>query len=84
MHSTSNPVLRKLSLLDFHKSFVRTVGDTSKRLDITDSKMLMAFMDLSRSMEKTLAKNLFGEEADLLVVNLMLMHEQQTNNVKED
>lgn len=84
MHSTNNPVLRKLSLLDFHKSFVRTVGDTSRRLDIKDSTNLMSFMDLSRSMEKTLAKNLFGEEADLSVVNLMLMHEQQANNAKED
>ena len=84
MHSTNNPVLRKLSLLDFHKSFVRTVGDTSKRLDIKDSTMLMTFMDLARSMEKTLAKNLFGEEADVSVVNSMLMHEQLTNNIKED
>ena len=84
MHSTSNPVLRKLSLLDFHKSFVRTVGDTSKRLDIKDSKMLMAFMDLARSMEKSLAKNLFGEGVDLSVVNSMLMHEEQNNKVKED
>lgn len=84
MHSTNNSVLRKLSLLDFHKSFVRTVGDTSRRLDIKDSTNLMAFMELARIMEKTLAKNLFGEEADLSVVNLMLMHEQPTNNIKED
>lgn len=84
MHSTSNPVLRKLSLLDFHKSFVKTVGDTSKRLDIQDEKLLMIFMDLSKTMEETLAKKLFGDETNLFAVNNMLMHEQQTNRVKED
>lgn len=80
MSSTKNPVLRKLSLVDFHKSFTKSVGRTADKFKIETTEDFLTYMEIARLIETEVIRNLYGVEASLFEANLDVLHEM----LKED